>query len=159
MRSKRRSPAEASEETCSEVGQRAGMSPEEQRRRIRLVPGVAVALLALAFVAGGTASSVSGYGPRLSDSGATKPRLTLRIKGQGVVFVGAVRLRCVSQAVSNVVCKDTVAFGRTRTVTVQERPRSGWRFVRWSGSRRGASGACQFHIVHLATLTATFRRS
>jgi len=157
MWSKRRSPAEASGETCSEVGQRAGMSPEEQRRRIRLVPGVAVALLALACVAGGTASSVSGYGPRLSDSGATKPRLTLRIKGQGVVFAGAVRLRCVSQAASNVVCKETVAFGRTRTVTV--RPRSGWRFVRWSGPCRGVSGACQFHIVHLATLTATFRRS
>jgi hypothetical protein len=123
------------------------------------VPRVAIVLLALACVAGGTASAVSGYGARLSDSGATKPRLTLRIKGQGVVSVGAVRLRCVSQAASNVVCKDTVAFGRTRTFTVQERPRSGWRFVRWSGSCRGANAACQFHLVRLATLTATFRRS
>ena len=123
------------------------------------MPRVAIALLALACVAGGTASAVSGYGARLSDSGTTNPRLTLRIKGQGVVSVGAVKLRCVSQAASNVVCKDTVAFGRKRTVTVRERPRVGWRFVRWSGSCRGASGACQFHIVHLATLTATFRRS
>ena len=120
---------------------------------------VAIALLALASVAGGTVSAVAGYGARLSDSGATKPRVTLQIKGQGVVTVGAVRLRCVSQAASNVVCKDTVAFGRQRTVTVRESPRSGWRFVRWSGSCRGASAACQFQIVHLATLTATFRRS
>ena len=120
---------------------------------------VAIALLALASVAGGTVSAVAGYGARLSDSGATKPRVTLQIKGQGVVTVGAVRLRCVSQAASNVVCKDTVAFGRRRTVTVRESPRPGWRFVRWSGSCRGASGVCQFHIVHLATLTATFRRS
>ena len=120
---------------------------------------VAIALIALACIAGGTTSAVSGYGARLSDSGATKPRLTLRIKGQGVVFVGAVRLRCISQAASNVVCMDTVAFRRKRTVTVRERPRSGWQFVRWSGSCRGGSAACQFHIVHLATLTATFRRS
>ena len=123
------------------------------------MPRVAIALLALACLAGGTASAVSGYGARLSDSGATKPRLTLGIHGQGVVFVGAGRLRCVSQAASNIVCKDTIPFGRKRTVTVRERPRSGWRFVRWSGSCRGASAACQFHIVHLATLTATFRRS
>jgi len=85
---------------------------------------VAIALLALASVAGGTVSAVAGYGARLSDSGATKPRVTLQIKGQGVVTVGAVRLRCVSQAASNVVCKDTVAFGRQRTVTVRESPRS-----------------------------------
>ena len=97
------------------------------------MPRVAIALLALACVAGGTASAVSGRVARLSDSDATKPRLTVRINGQGVVVVGAVRLRCVSQAASNVVCKDTVAFGRQRTVTVRERPRSGWRFVRWSG--------------------------
>jgi len=123
------------------------------------VPRAAIALIALACIAGGTASAVSGYGARLADSDATKPRLTVRINGQGVVVVGGVRLRCVSQAASNVVCKDTVAFGRQRTVTVRESPRSGWRFVRWSGSCRGASAACQFHIVHLATLTATFRRS
>jgi hypothetical protein len=123
------------------------------------VPRAAIALITLACIAGGTASAVSGYGARLSDSDATRPRLTLRIKGQGVVFVGAARLRCVSQAASNVACMDTVGLGRKRTVTVRESPRSGWRFVRWSGSCRGASAACQFHIVHLATLTATFHRS
>jgi len=123
------------------------------------VPRVAIALLALTCIAGGTASAVSGHGTRFSDGGAAKPRPTLWIKGQGVVSVGAVGLRCVSQAASNIVCKDTVDFGRKRTVTVRESPRPGWRFVRWSGSCRGASGVCQFHIVHLATLTATFRRS
>jgi hypothetical protein len=123
------------------------------------VTRVAIAFIALACIAGGTASAVSGYGARLSDSDATKPRLTLRIKGQGVVFVGAVTVRCVSQAASNVVCMDTVAFGRKRTVTVRERPRLGWRFDKWSGSYRGGSAACQFRIAHLATLTATFRRS
>jgi hypothetical protein len=120
---------------------------------------IAIAVLALAGVAGGTAADVSGYGTRSPSAVATKPRLTLRVKGQGVVFIGTVRLRCVSQAASNIVCTDTVVFGRERNVTVRERPRSEWRFVRWSGSCRSSSRTCQVHVVHLTTLTATFRHS
>jgi hypothetical protein len=85
------------------LGQCGGNVTRPASGVIGLVPRAAIALIALACIAGGMASAIPGYGARLSDSDGTKPRLTLRIKGQGVVFVGAVRLRCFSQAASNVV--------------------------------------------------------
>jgi len=129
----------------------AGLTPEgecsilSELRRFVVLSGVFLTLCGASNVAAGNLASPS--------------RLALRVEGQGVLFVGRVRLRCVSQAASNIVCTDAVSLPRGSYATVRERPRSGWRFVGWSGACRGVSPTCHLRIVRPATVAATFHRS
>ncbi len=132
----------------------------EARRRMRQ-RRLLVGVLVIALTAGVLGSTLtlrgpSGPVPAGRDSVARTSRVALRVRGQGVLSIGKTRLRCVSQAASEIVCTDTTSVRRGSAVS--ERPRSGWHFVRWSGACQGASHTCRVHNSRLASVGATFRQ-
>jgi hypothetical protein len=118
-------------------------------------------LLAVLIVASAVSATLALRAPGTTPAGrnsAPVTRLALRVHGQGVLSVGKTRLRCISQAASEIVCKDTASVRRRSAATLRERPRPGWHFVNWSGACQGARATCHLPRSRVATVAATFHR-
>jgi len=131
----------------------------EAKRRMRKRRVLAAVLIIALAVGAPLALRTPGATPAGRNSAGDTSRLALRVHGQGVLSVGTVRLRCISQAASEIVCKGTASVRRRSVTTLRERPRPGWQFVNWSGACRGVSATCRLPNSRIATVAATFHRS
>ena len=71
---------------------------------------------------------------------------------------GEVRLTVLVRGGGTVSRQPAGTYGSGAVVTLQARPRPGWRFASWRGACAGKRQICRFTITHPATITAVFSR-